>query len=610
MMKVLQFLKNPDEKIYLKHDNYLVLDFETTNIDYGNPVNPDNQLVMASYWYKDELHSIVGNEYDMSDLVDLIESVDFVVAQNVKFEAGWLIRCGANLDNIIFYDTYLGAYIRAGNRVWIKKDLDSICARYGVSFKNHLVKFLIKAGVCPSQIPLMWLVPYCEKDVDITRDVFLKQVTDLEKRGLLKVMLLRCLFTPVLADIESRGICVDPKLVKKEFIKTQKELAKTISELESVSGEKINWNSSPQKADLVYGKLKFKELRDRRGRPIRNKPSKKFPDGAPKTDGDTLLALKAETKVQEEFVGLLKSQSKLQQKLSTYLTPFMRAVEEHDGMLYSTFNQAVTQTHRLSSSNPNFQNFDRTLKKVFTSRYRDKGWKMVDGDEGQLEFRAAILLSGDEQGIKDIADPDFDSHVFSAAIILDRELESYKKGMVTEEERQMGKPHTFKPLYGGESGTEREVAYYKAFAKRYPKLRALQDQWVKDAINTKRQETLSGLVYYWPYIKMSQTGYVEGHTKVRNYPIQAFATADIVPIAVTFLWAMMKEENMESFIVNVVHDDALAEVSPDEIELFSELLVQSFTTLVTKFFNQLYEFEFCVPLEADVTVGTHWGGDY
>jgi len=105
---------------------------------------------------------------------------------------------------------------------------------------------------------------------------------------------------------------------------------------------------------------------------------------------------------------------------------------------------------------------------------------------------------------------------------------------------------------------------------------------------------------------MTSDGYVENNTKVRNYPIQYLATGEITPIGVTYLWHRMKERQMQSFLVNTVHDSALGEIHPDEVELFKELGVQSFTGDTYRYLKQVYDIDFNIPLEGEVTLGPHW----
>lgn len=455
-MSIPWFMQDPKKgyESYLSN-NYLVLDFETTNINKGSPREPNNRIVMAS-WAVGQAHpsykknkgilSKFGGEFTQADLTRDIEQADFIVAQFTKFELQWLTRCGIELHKVLCYDTIIGAYVQDGNRK-TSRDLSSLARRYGVPEKFSLISKMITGGVCPSVIPKSLLRRYCEQDVDTTHKIFLKQRQELLEQGLLPTAFTRNIFTPVLADIELHGLFLDTELVEELYNTAIAELVQIERELD-LFGKGINWGSGPQVAHFVYEDLGFEELKDRRGNFIRNKPSKQFPNGTPKVDADTLLNLKATNKKQRRFIELKGRYSKLSKSISTYLRLFKEACDNNNGYLFGTFNQTVTQTHRLSSSSPNFQNFDRKLKKVFTSRNRDKGWKIGERDAAQLEFRVAAFLGDDAVARQSIADAE-DVHGFTASIIFKKEWDKVKDDMSSPKRKAIrtdSKEHTFKPL--------------------------------------------------------------------------------------------------------------------------------------------------------------------
>lgn len=569
-------------------ENYLVLDFETTNLNNGDSRNADNSLLLSVYG-RAEYVSCWGDEFRQGSLVHAVEGSTFVVAHNAKFELGWLRRCGLDLTKVLVFDTMIAEYVLLGNRK-SPLDLDSVCERYGLPTKGNLVKKLIKGKVCPSEIHRPWLERYCVTDVAITEQLFQKQLKLLLEKGLLDVFFTRCMFTPTLTEIEHNGMFLDSDKVEEKYNEFVTRQIECEEQLNAMSGGGINWNSGQQVADFVYNVLGFAELEDR-GKPIRNKPSKQWPDGVPKTDADTLVALKAKTKEQKQFIELKQEQSKMQKAVSTYLSLFKEACDNKGGLLQGSFNQCITGTHRLSSSKPNFQNFDRTFKPLFTAR--NEGWLIGEADFAQLEFRVAAFLGQDKQAIEDITNG-FDVHSFTADII----------GC----SRQDAKAHTFKPLFGGISGTTDEKKYYDAFKLKYDAIAKTQDQWVMDTLVSKQQRLASGLILYHPYLRPStRSGYVEGNTKVRNYPIQSLATAEIVPIAVRKLWELMKREQLQSFIVNTVHDSVILEIHPDEVGILGELIKEAFTVYPVQYLKEHYNIDFNVELGADFDVKSHWG---
>jgi DNA polymerase I-like protein with 3'-5' exonuclease and polymerase domains len=235
---------------------------------------------------------------------------------------------------------------------------------------------------------------------------------------------------------------------------------------------------------------------------------------------------------------------------------------------------------------------------------------MVEIDGSQLEFRVAADLGKDKQAIEDILNPDFDAHVQSAAIMngipYDEFLREYRAGSKQHKNlRTAAKVDTFKPLYGGESGTKKQKKWYKEFKERYQGIADAQHGWVNEVLSTKRLITEWGMRYYWPRAKVGRDGYVNVKSSVYNYPVQAFATAEIIPIAVASLWHQLHGRD-DVRIVNTVHDSVILEVRPDAVEAVSKAGIQAFGVDVYDYLREVYDYEFTVPLGCGITVGTHW----
>lgn len=659
MTKVLpQFLSNLDPNIFLS-DNYLTLDFETdtSHGDYGSPVHPDNHLLLACWKVgpSGTLKSKWGSEYEQQELLDDIAKADFIVAQNAKYELGWLKRCGIDLRKVFAYDTKLGEYVLLGNRasgdeVMLRMDtsLDMLCRRRGLPIKDPVVDLMIKNGINPKYIPRPWLESRCKQDVETTEAVFLDQRRHLNGLGLLPVQYTRCLLTPVLTDIEFEGMALNHDLVKAAFDIASAKMVDLQRRMDAMTGG-INWRSSKQVAEYLYDTLKFDELRKPNGEPRRNAPSKLHPDGSRLTDQKTLALLKADTALQKEFLALRKDIGKVNALLTKNLSFFMGVCNEYGGEFKAELNQTNTATHRLSSTgrplrfetmrgengkattkSVQFQNTPRKLKRLF--RAKRKGWLMADPDGSQLEFRVAVqlglqhdmmlvnkgILSEDQidwQGWNDIHNPEFDAHVTSAAAMHDipvAELYArFKAGdKQAEEWRQDAKPDTFKPLYGGRKGSKKQERWYKAFRERYPGIVRWQEANIDKVVEDKKLVTEWGLRYYWPYAKRDpRGGYVNVSTAVCNYPVQALATAEIIPIALVYLWHRMGAEGLDEYmrIVNTVHDSCPTEVHPDHIDDFRRLAKQAFTHDVYHYLDVVYGMDFIVPLGVGLKYGTLLG---
>lgn len=639
------FLQQLDPKVYLS-DNYVVLDFEidTSHGDYGHPVHPDNQMLLAR-WKTGPGHprgvtrrGIWGTEYELSDLLTDIRQADFLVAHNAKYELGWLRRAGLDLHEVLVYDTKIGEYVLFGNLAAgddfmppRSTSLDVCGQRRGFPAKDPVVDIMITHEINPVRIPRPWLQGRCEQDVETTEAVFLDQRGLLARTGRMPVMYTRCLLTPVLADIEHEGVGLDGPRVTEEYEKATAELAKLEAEMAAMTGG-LNWRSSKQVAEYLYDKLKFDELRKPNGEPKRTKPSARHPQGQRLTSQKTLPLLKATTKEQRAFVALRSKIGKVNALLSKNLEFFMGVVNEYGSRFYAEFNQTTTATHRLSSSGielrfqtikdrkgkparkrVQFQNTPRRLKRVF--RAKRPGWLMADPDGSQLEFRVAAFLGQDKQAIADIEDPNWDAHVTSAAAMEGVPYEElyarYKAGDEdAAEARQLAKPETFKPLYGGRKGTKKQERWYKEFRRRYQGIAETQDAWIEEVVQTKRLILPYGMRFYWPYARRSgRDGYVNVTTAVSNYPVQSLATAEIIPIALVYLWHRIHAEGLSDVIriVNTVHDSAPCEVHPDHVDDFRRVVKQSFTHDVYKFLDVVYGLDFNVPLGVGLKIGEYLG---
>ncbi len=584
--KLPNFIINPNPKKYMEND-YVVLDFETTSYSHGDAGDRSNKLLLSVYSRSEGKNKVLwGNEYSVGEVVKTVESSGFLVAHNAKFELGWLKRAGADLSRILVFDTQIAEYTLHSN-IRVPLSLDATSKRYNIGVKENLVNTLIHGGVNPLDIPGFLLEKYCIQDVDLTKELFLLQRERLKLAGLLGVQYTRCLFTPVLTEAELVGMWLDKDKVTQTLVKATEELRKLYQQLEEFAGT-FNLNSPQQVGEILYDILKFKEVCGPNHKPLRGKVSKKFPEGVRKTDEPTLSQLKATNKKQKDFLQNLFKIRKLEKTISTYLNRFILVAGEQP--LRGKFNQTVTATGRLSSSNPNLQNLEVDLKKLFCPR--NPGYLIAEADHRQLEFRAAVFLGQDEIGKREI-DNNYDIHAYSA----------HELGV----SRYDAKPHTFKPLYGGTSGTPRQKAYYKAFIDKYQGISKTQRGWLLHVLKYQQLKTPTGMVFYFPGTRMTNTGYVVNTSKIYNYPIQYFATGEIVPIGITFLWHLFKVYKKESFIINTVHDSSVWELIPEEEEFFREATELSHTKLVIDYMKKVYDIDFDVPLEVEFSIGKYWG---
>ena len=564
-------------------DNYVVLDLETTNKNFGDAYS-DNSLVLTCYRYKGKSYVNYKSVYNQDKLVNLINSVDFVVAHNAKFELKWLRQMGLDLTKVIAFDTMIAEYVLNGNttnRGDLK--LGSMAPKYGIGYKDQYIDLMMKK-TCPSELPQSLITKRCVKDVYQTEQIFLAQRQRLKQLELLPVFFTRNLLTPCLADIEYNGMNLDKGRVNEIYYSTVDELEEVTWKLNKFTGG-INPKSPKQMCEYLYGDLGFQRLKDKQGNEINS------------ASADVLARLKPRNKTQRQFLDLRKEQARLTALVDKALKHFKACVDNED-YIKAQFNQTVTKTHRLSSSGAEygvqFQNLPRSCKKLFTAR--DPDFYMGEIDGAQLEFRVAAFLGQDEVAVYDIVNS-VDIHSFTADTLTDA-------GQDTT--RQQAKAHTFKPLFGGMSGTDAEKTYYKAFQEKYKGIYSTQEGWVLEVLRHKKLRLASGLICYWPDTARTRTGYITNTPKIYNLPVQSLATAEIIPVALVKLWHDMKAAETKSFIVNTIHDSAIMEIHKDETKLIQDLSVEAFTTFVYDYLDKIYNIQFNVPLGVGLQIGKFW----
>jgi len=286
--------------------------------------------------------------------------------------------------------------------------------------------------------------------------------------------------------------------------------------------------------------------------------------------------------------------------VDSYLSSFVDGIATHtktDGKLHVRLLQHRTATGRLSGADPNMQNMPRggtfPVKKVFVSRF--KGGKILEADMAQLEFRAAAFLSQDGVAIEEVS-TGFDVHSYTAKVITDA-------GQPTN--RQDAKAHTFAPLYGatGYGRTPAEAKYYTHFNEKYTGVADWHSKLAKEAITKQKITIPSGREYAFPDVVRKSSGRVSHFTQIKNYPVQGFATADIVPLCLLHIEKLL--DSMQSCIVNTVHDSIVIDVHPDEERKVIDIIHQTNNEL-SNLITLRWGVTFNVPLLLESKIGDNW----
>ena len=286
--------------------------------------------------------------------------------------------------------------------------------------------------------------------------------------------------------------------------------------------------------------------------------------------------------------------------ISSYLSSFVDGIDIYtkpDGFLHVNLTQSVTSTGRFSGRNPNMQNMPRggtfPVKRVFISRW--EGGQIMECDFAQLEFRVAAFLSQDITAMQEI-DTGFDVHSYTAKVISDA-------GQPTQ--RQAAKEHTFAPLFGatGYGRSKAVAAYYKHFNEKYKGVAKWHKKLGDEAMRFLKITNVSGRQYAFPDVTRRSNGNVSHFTMIKNYPVQGFATGDIVPVVLLEFERLL--EPLHSCLVNTVHDSMVIDVHPDEVKKVLTI-VNTINSNLNCVIKDAYDVEMNVPLLLEAKIGKNW----
>ena len=343
--------------------------------------------------------------------------------------------------------------------------------------------------------------------------------------------------------------------------------------------------------------------------------------------------------VEKETIDLLIDQAKLKDNLravefltkkkrlnaiNTYRNSFVKGIKRWvraDNLLHAGFNQCITKTARLSSSNPNFQNQPKgkkfPIRGAIISRWKDYYVDIINELTGQtvrcygeilesdfsgLEFVVAGELSRDPQIIEDIL-AGKDIHRQTASIVFQKAKED-----ISKDERNSVKPETFKPLYGGTGNAftlPHIKKYYDEFFNIYSRHKEWQLEQMDAVIKTGKVRTPSGREYRFPNTVRIKGGRTTNSTMIVNYPVQGFATGDIVPLACIRVRRRFKELGLKSLLILTVHDSIVCDVYPGERDKVANALKWAMTE-ISEEIKERWNYTMALPLKCEMASGPTW----
>lgn len=388
-----------------------------------------------------------------------------------------------------------------------------------------------------------------------------------------------------LVVMEKNGIYIDPHKLQDTTVRFKAELEQVQQEIYELAGETFNINSPKQLGVILFEKMNL---------PVIKKTKTGY-----STDAEVLDMLRHESPIVEKILAY-RSVAKL---VSTYCEGLAVLINERTHRIHTSFNQMVTATGRLSSSDPNLQNIPvrtekgREIRALF---YPGAGYDtLVSADYSQIELRILAHLSGDEALIKAFTEGQ-DIHRFTAAEVLGKSQDE-----VTSEERSHAKAINFGIIYGiSDFGLSRDLGITRGEAKnyidlyfsRYPRVKEYMDAMVQEAHETGKVRTMFGRVRELPDINsrnFNRRSFAE--RTAMNTPIQGTA-ADIIKLAMNKVESLLEEKGFQSRLLLQVHDELVLEVVSSELDAVQSLLKETMESIV----------DLQVPLIVDVHNAENW----
>lgn len=417
----------------------------------------------------------------------------------------------------------------------------------------------------------------------------LKQLEDIYKQKLDELGLFDLFYNmelplvKVLFDMEKTGFSIDSTVLNDFDIKLSKELQDVTNDIYNLADCEFNINSPKQLGEILFDKL---------GLFCGNNKKKS-------TGIDVLNALKDDHPIVERIIRY-RTISKL---LTTYIKAFQALLDKDTGKIHTTFNQTLTATGRLSSSEPNLQNIPvrtedgKLLRKMFVPSH--KNGYIVSADYSQIELRLLAAFCGDENLISSFQSGK-DIHATTASQVFGVDLQD-----VSSQMRRDAKAINFGIIYGisdyGLSqniGTTRKVAkdYIDMYFAKYPSVKEYMDSNIQLCKTNGFVKTYFGRIRYIPEINNSNFNLRQlGEREAMNMPLQGTAS-DIIKLAMIKVYNRIREENLKSKLILQIHDELIVDCAEDELDKVQQILKEEMENVVN----------LKVKLEVNVSYGTDW----
>lgn len=574
---------------FLRTKEILSLDTETTST---SPV--DAELVGLSFAVEENKAYYVAMPANREEALQyvnifkpLYENTETLkVGQNIKYDYEVLRNYGVDIQGRMF-DTMLAHYVLQPELHHNMDFMAETLLHYRTIHIEELIGPKGKHQKNMRDLDPKDVYEYAAEDADVT--LKLKNVLEpmLKEKGMERLFWdIEMPLVKVLADMELNGVCLDTDSLKETERIFKERMAHYEQHAYELAGETFNISSPKQVGDILFGKMQ-----------LLDKP-KKTRTGQYVTSEEVLLQLRDKAPIVDDILNYRG----LKKLLGTYVEALPLLINKRTGHIHTSFNQAVTATGRLSSSDPNLQNIpvrDDDGKEIRKCFVPEPGSLFFSADYSQIELRIMAHLSGDENMIEAFREG-LDIHRATAAKIWKEPLDE-----VTDAQRKKAKQANFGIIYGitafglaqrmGIPNGEARQLIQDYFAT-FPKVHAFMENAITTAREKKYAETMFGRRRYLPDID-SKNGTVRGFAERNaiNAPIQG-SEADIIKIAMIRIWRRFKEEGMRSKMILQVHDELNFSVYPEERDKVENIVL-------TEMQNAC---QLSVPLIADAGWGKNW----
>ncbi|MBK9145671.1 MAG: DNA polymerase I [Candidatus Melainabacteria bacterium] len=505
------------------------------------------------------------------------------IAQNAKFEANVLSLCGIDLKPVAF-DPMLASYIvNPDSKHGLKDQSERLLAYSMVRITEIIGKG--RSQITMDRAPIEKVAPYAADDARVAlalTDLYAGSL-DSDQSSLLYDMELPT--ERVLAKMEQAGVRLDLDYLSQFSKELSEEIGRVENEIFEIAGYTFNINSTQQLQRLLFTEL---------GLETKSRTKTGF-----STDASVLESLSGNHPV----INKILDYRQLSKLLSTYVDALPRQVSPRDNRLHGEFNQTVTSTGRLSSSNPNLQNIPirteigRRIRRAFVPA--DENSSLISADYSQIELRMLAHMSGDELLIEAF-EKDQDIHARTAGEIFDIPIEE-----VDAEKRRIGKTLNFALVYQqGPFATAQDLgistkeaqAFIDKYFSRYPKVKGFLTGTIDDARNNHYVSTLWGRRRYFKNLNDRNANIRRADERAAcNAPIQGSA-ADLMKLAMIRLDERLVETGSKARLILQVHDELVLDVPDSELEATRKIVVEAM---------ELGQ-PLSVPLRVDCGVGKNW----